>query len=110
MSVLTIRAHRRYAVRMPATLKRKGCKPAKCLMVELSIEGARLSNLSHASFFEGDEVTLLSECGRELRCLIRWAHDGLAGVKLLDALHLPELARIIESQRQAAFETLQYGT
>ncbi|KLE35727.1 PilZ domain-containing protein [Aurantiacibacter luteus] len=100
MSVLTIRAHRRYALRMPARLKGEGRKSAPCLLIELSQQGARLSNLDQVDFRPGDSVRLLTECGTELECTIRWAHDGRAGVRLEQSLHAPELSAMLDTYRR----------
>ena len=99
MSVLTIRAHRRYALRMPARLKGEGRKPAPCLLIELSQQGARLSNIDALRFQPGDSVKLVTECGKELECTIRWAHDGRAGVRLDQSLHAPELSEMLTLNR-----------
>ena len=100
MSVLTIRAHRRYALRTPAKLTQSGRKAAKCLLIELSQEGARLSNLGGRDFAQGEEVTLVTECGKRMAGIIRWAHDGRAGVRLDRALHMPEMTALIEGSRK----------
>ncbi|RJY08776.1 PilZ domain-containing protein [Aurantiacibacter aquimixticola] len=100
MSVLTIRAHRRYALRTPAQLKRTGRKAAKCLLIELSQQGARLSNLGQSEFLAGDIVTLVTDCGKALEGTIRWAHDGRAGVTLNRAMHMPEMSALIDASRK----------
>jgi len=102
MSVLTVRAHRRYALRMPSKLKREGRRPATCLLVELSQHGARVSNLGGRNLAVGESVALDTGCGRRLDGTIRWAHDGVAGIDLRNALHLPELAELIDANRESA--------
>ena len=103
MSVLTIRAHRRYALRMPAKLMQVGRKAAKCLLIELSQHGARLSNLGARELVPGDEITLVTECGKHLAGTIRWAHDGRAGVSLDRSLHMPEMSELIAARRETMF-------
>ena len=112
MSVMTIRAHKRYAMRLPVQLARKGRKTgAKGLLIELSSKGARISNLGNATYEYGEEVVLGMCDGRELRGTIRWAHDGLAGVTLDSPLHAPQMAEFLEaSQRSKAARDLRYGT
>ena len=100
MSVLTIRAHRRYALKMPAKLRKTGGKPAACLLIELSQHGARISNLGERTYAQGEEVELHTDCGKTLGGIIRWAHDGLAGVQLARSLHLPELSELLQANRQ----------
>ena len=101
MTVLTIRAHKRYAVRQPVRLGKPGVAPAKGLLIELSSEGFRISNLGRCDYAIGEEVTVelgeLSLGGR-----IRWAHDGLAGVRLDRALYTSELGALIARDRGLA--------
>ncbi|GAA0277372.1 hypothetical protein GCM10009127_17700 [Alteraurantiacibacter aestuarii] len=109
MSVLTIRAHKRYALRLPVEVVIPGRKPARGLLIELSQQGARISNLGRRTYQPGDEVTVMTSCGKELPGTIRWAHDGLAGIMLARSMHLPELTQLLEANRIAVSETC-YGT
>jgi hypothetical protein len=98
MAVLTIRAHRRYAVRQPVRLGKPGGSPARGLLIELSSEGLRISNLGHCDYEIGEQVTVelgdLSLGGR-----IRWAHDGIAGVRLDQALYASQIGELIARDR-----------
>src|SRR6186997_3480618 len=110
MTVLTIRAHRRYAVRQPVRLRRDGGKTLSGLMIELSSEGVRISNLGRPGLAVGEEVTLDVE-GAKLHGYIRWTHDGIAGVRLGRALHPAQLGELIARGRgEAAAEMALYGT
>ena len=102
MSVLTIRAHRRYALRMPSKLKCKDRKSTPCLLIELSQHGARVSNLGPRELEVGESVALDTSCGKRLDGIIRWAHDGVAGIALGESLHLPDLAAMIDANRETA--------
>ena len=94
MSVFTIRAHKRYAVRQLVSLRKAGGRRAEGLMIELSSEGFRISNLKRGEHTAGDEVTV--EIGdRTLRGRIRWAHDGVAGVRLDHALFSNQVAELV---------------
>ena len=113
MTVLTIRAHKRYAMRQPVSLRKPGCR-AQGLMIELSSEGCRISNLGRGAFEIGEAVTVevdeLSFAGR-----IRWAHDGIAGVRLDHALFGGQLSDLInrgrgESPVHAERALARYGT
>jgi hypothetical protein len=101
MTVLMIRAHKRYAVRQPVRLGKFGATPAQGLMIELSSEGCRISNLDRCDYAIGEEVTLelgeLSLGGR-----IRWAHDGIAGVRLDRALYPNQLGELVARDRGLA--------
>jgi len=108
MTVLTIRSHKRYAVRQPVRLAKSGATPAQALMIELCSEGCRISNLGQAQYAVGEEVTLevddLSLSGR-----IRWAYNGLAGVRLENALFPRQLSDLIARGRGEG-EIARYGT
>jgi hypothetical protein len=101
MTVLTIRAHKRYAVRQPVRLGKPGVPPAKGLLIELSSEGFRISNLGRCDYAIGEAVTVelgeLSLGGR-----IRWAHDGIAGVRLEHPLYPSQIGELIARDRGLA--------
>jgi hypothetical protein len=79
-------------------------------MIELSSEGARISNLGRPGFTIGEDVTVDVE-GSKLHGYIRWTHDGIAGVRLNRALHPAELGELIARGRgEAAAEVALYGT
>jgi hypothetical protein len=101
MTVLTIRAHKRYATRQPVRLRAGRAKPVTGLLIELSAEGIRISNLGSARFDIGESVTV--EIGdRDYLGRVRWSHDGIAGVRLDRALHSPEIASLLETGRMVA--------
>ena len=108
MTVLTIRAHRRYAVRQTVRLAKPGGRPATGLMIELSSEGIRISNLARGEYTIGEPVTVeideLSFHGR-----IRWAHDAIVGVRLDIALYGSQLSDLIARGR-GQDEIVRYGT
>ena len=111
MTVLTIRAHKRYAMRMPVTLQRKGERALRGLLIELSQQGARISNLGAVPYDEGDGVTLEMRGGRKIRSTVRWVRGGVAGLRLDTSLHLPEMHDIIADDRSRDAEDLRsYGT
>jgi hypothetical protein len=99
MTVLTIRSHKRYATRQKVRLCGADERPIEGLLIELSSEGYRISNLGSAATFSiGQEVTVEIDddkyAGR-----IRWAHNGLAGVRLDSALHTHQIAGLLAQGR-----------
>ena len=111
MTVLTIRAHRRYAVRQPVRIAKPGGAPVGGLMIELSSEGCRISNLGRPGFVIGESVTVeIAE--RKFHGRIRWSHDGIAGVRLDTALFTNQLSELIAIGRGEcpAGEIRRYGT
>ena len=110
MTVLTIRAHKRYAVRQPVRVCRSDDKAVSGLMIELSSEGCRISNLGRPGLVVGEAVTLDID-GHTYRGRIRWSHDGVAGVRLERALFGNELCDLIARGRgQNDSEVRRYGT
>lgn len=107
MTVLTIRSCRRYAMRMPVTLESTGRKHGTGLLIEISQEGARISNLGKLACSIGQTVHVLTPEGRDIPGVIRWAHDGLAGIHLDPALSLAEMGAI-RNELQSAPESRSY--
>ncbi|WP_271078078.1 PilZ domain-containing protein [Aurantiacibacter sp. MUD61] len=99
MAVLTIRAHQRFALRSPSKLKSTGARAKPCLLIELSQDGARISNLADAQLEVGDEVTLTTTEGHCFAARIRWTRDECAGLRLTQPLHQGELTEIITAAR-----------
>lgn len=91
MTVLTIRAHKRYAVRQPIWLRRPldGFQVTG-LMIELSTEGCRLSSLGSSDFATGDLITVEGD-QLKLAGRIRWTRQGISGVRLIKPLAAEEL-------------------
>ncbi|MEO6040378.1 MAG: PilZ domain-containing protein [Croceibacterium sp.] len=95
MTVLTIRSHKRYATRQPVRLR---SSPGPCidgLLIELSSEGCRISNLHPARFEIAQPVTVVIG-DTDYAGVVRWSHDGIAGVRLDRALHGHEIAGLLE--------------
>jgi len=109
MTVLTIRSHKRYAVRQPVQLAQAGAKPVGGLMIELCSEGCRISNLGRPAFKIGEPATLEID-GITLTGRLRWMHDGIAGVRLDTALYSGQLAELIALGRGESGELRRYGT
>lgn len=111
MTVLTIRAHKRYAVRQPVQLGKPGGTPLNGLMIELSSEGCRISNLGSPGLTIGEPVTVEIE-DRKYQGKIRWAHGGIAGVRLDSALFPSQLSELIALGRgeSPVGEVRRYGT
>ncbi|MWV28231.1 PilZ domain-containing protein [Aurantiacibacter rhizosphaerae] len=111
MSVLTIRSHKRYATRLPVALRRDGRKTVSGLLIELSQQGARISNLGRGKYEMGDKIVINAPDDTAIDGTIRWAHDGLAGIRLDRPLHLPEMRNLLELNRREQSEMeCQYGT
>jgi hypothetical protein len=98
MTVLTIHAHRRYAVRHPVRLGAPGSAAIAGLLIELSTDGCRISKLAEAAF-EADERIAVHIGQVALPGRIRWAHDGLAGIRLDNVLRRDQFAELVALAR-----------
>ena len=99
--ILTIRAHKRYAIRQAVGLRSApdGCSSSG-LMIELSSEGCRISGLGGSDLSPGDPVVVERD-DLELHGRICWVHSGIAGVRLDRPLTGKELAAQLTSLRGA---------
>ncbi|MGZ3271303.1 MAG: PilZ domain-containing protein [Croceibacterium sp.] len=108
MTVLTIRSHKRYAVRRPVTLRETTGSKRGGLMIELSGEGCRISGVNSLAYMIDQQVILDLGDGEHLGGWVRWAHDGFVGVKFAAALRPAELGAMIEASRMVPER--RYGT
>lgn len=108
MSVLIIRASKRFAIRRKVSLRTAEACVADGLMVEVCAEGCRITNLGSTPFAIGQAVTIETE-DDELRGRVRWARDGVAGIRLDAALHVGDLAQLVSRSRDDG-GALRFGT
>lgn len=95
MTVLTIRSHKRFGVCRAARLRGEGGDIANGLLVEVSLEGCRISNLKRADLAAGNEVCLEIGGWPRMDARVRWSHDDIAGLQLVKPLHNDELADLV---------------
>lgn len=109
MTVLTIRAHKRYAVRQSIWLRRPldGFQVTG-LMIELSTEGCRISSLGSADFSTDDQIIVEGD-EFKLTGRIRWTRQGVAGVRLDKPLLAEELSGHLLRLRRPEM-SVGYGT
>jgi hypothetical protein len=111
MAKFEARSHRRYAFRMPVELERGTRARARGLLIELSQDCARISQLSRGKYQEGDRVVILASPERQISGTIRFAYNGLAGIRLDQPLAQPELHDLVVLNRKRQDEPEQrYGT
>lgn len=108
MSVLTIRSHKRFAVRRSINLHETSGGKRGGLMIELSSEGCRISGVNSLAYTIDQQVTLEFDDGERYAGRVRWAHDGFVGVKFACALRPAELGAMLEVSRMAPER--RYGT
>lgn len=101
MAVLTIRAHKRFGVCRRVRLQRDHDEPLGGLLIELSLEGCRISNVNPDLFAIEQQVTVSIDDRPPFRACVRWNHDGMIGLRLVHPLHHAELADLITHCRGA---------
>ena len=115
MSVITMRMHRRYAVRSAVQLRRPDGSEARGLLIELSGHGCRISSVCAGGSDEGlrggERVEIWSDDGLELAGTVRWTRDRLAGIRLERVLDNRRLGAIVGALRGADEEDeRRFGT
>jgi hypothetical protein len=97
VSLLTIRAHKRFAVCSQVRLRKEGRRGVGGLLIELSLDGCRISHIgTPASFALGDPLTLRLEGTAPIAARIRWLRDGTIGLRFDRPLHIAGLQDLIQ--------------
>ena len=113
MSVLMIRAHKRFAVCRKARLRKPGRRGADGLLIELSLDGCRISNVEQQGFELDQLVTVRVEGAQPFDGRIRWQRDGTLGLRFVKPLRiaaLDQLIRLCRGELSAAEPMRSYGT
>jgi hypothetical protein len=112
VSLLTIRAHKRFAVCSKVRLRKAGRRGSDGLLIELSLDGCRISHVgTSASLALGDPLTLRLQGTAPIAARIRWLREGTIGLRFERPLHIADLQGLIELCRgSAAPEMRAYGT
>ena len=113
MSVLlTIRAHKRYAVCSKVRVRKEGKRGIDGLLIELSLDGCRISNVGKAGGFAlGDPLTVRVEGTAPIEGRVRWANESTVGLRFDRPLHIAGLQDLIQLCRGAGVpEHRAYGT
>lgn len=95
VSVVIMRAHKRFAVRRIARLRAPHRRALDGLLIELSLEGCRIGNVDAAKFALGQAATLLVDGFEALEGQVRWAKDGCVGLRFLRPLHTAALETLV---------------
>lgn len=102
MSVLGNRTARRFAVRSSARLKPGRGKHVSGLLIELSLDGCRISNIDHARFAVGEVARIELDGFEPMDALVRWSQDGFVGLRFARALSNGLLETLLTSCRPQA--------
>ena len=89
-----ITPHRRYAFRDNVRLRKGDGTLVNGLLIEMSLQGCRISKLDDAEFSLDESVTVEWDSAK-LKGRIRWAHRGIAGIMLAEPLSAQTLAGLL---------------
>lgn len=113
MTVLVIRAHKRFAVCRKASLRKPGKRGVEGLLIELSLEGCRISNVDPQRFEIDQVVTVRIEGAQPFDGRIRWQGEATLGLRFVRPLRfaaLDQLIRICRGETGIAEPIRSYGT
>lgn len=102
MTVLRIRTTRRFAVRSKARLKPSSRRAVSGLLIELSLDGCRISNIDNAHFALGETARIQLDGFEPLDGLVRWSQDGFVGLRFARALPAGLLENLLRACRLPA--------
>lgn len=98
MTVLVIRAHKRFAVCRTARVSCGGWT-GEALVVELSLDGCRIGNLDVGSFAPDAKVSIAPDGAEPFAATVRWLGDRAVGLRLARPFHVAELERMVRACR-----------
>lgn len=99
MSILVIRAHKRFAVCSAAKVSGEGTKAQRGLLIELSLDGCRISNLPPGDYPVDQLLTVKVPGFDAIEGYVRWSNDGVVGLRFAKPLHIPALDLLIRTCR-----------
>ena len=113
LTVLVIRKHQRFAVRQAVRLQWEDSRPSPGLLVEISLDGCRLAIPGSGGLATGQAVSLAIDAVTARGAQVRWADNGLVGLRFNQPLHNAELDALLTRCRPQTGEFAgqrSYGT
>lgn len=114
MSVLVIRANERFALCKPVSLLKEGAHVASGSLIEVSLEGCRISRIDDLAAEDGDNFELELEGLPRIEGNVRWSRGDCLGLRFEQPLHQKEMRDLLEicgSHQLSRFDTHRlYGT
>lgn len=96
MAIFTIRAHKRFAVCRKVRLRQQGRRGIHGLLIELSLDGCRISHDGGADSLAMEDTLILTIAGTApIAARVRWLGDGTTGLRFVQPLHVGELENLI---------------
>lgn len=99
MSVLSIRAHKRFAVRHRVRLSASGEHPIKGMLIEVSKGGCRISNLEGVEYTVGSPLAVKFDGLEDVHGEVRSCREGVVGVRFRQPLHIACLDQLLRACR-----------
>ena len=113
MTILAIRAHRRFAVCRRARVSGSGRRGSDALLIELSLDGCRIGNVDSARFAIDQVLRIAIDGDDAFDARVRWLGDRTLGLRFVKPMHVPALDRLIRLCRgegESAGSARAYGT
>ena len=95
MSVLSIRAHKRFAVCHKVKLSASDEYPIMGMLIEVSKGGCRISNLGSAEYELGSPLAVKFDDFQDISGEVRSCREGVVGIRFRKPLHGTCLDRLI---------------
>ena len=89
----------RHAVRMQVSVQPDGGGTVEGMMIEVSLQGCRISRIDAARIRPGAQVTVSIDGLGDMPAEVLRAHDGLVGLRFVRPLTRGGLVQILESDR-----------
>jgi len=99
MSAPVFRAHERFAACQELSLRKGDVSVGEGLLIEVSLEGCRLSGVDQANFREGDKISFWLEGFGKVEGQARWSGRQCLGLRFARPLHHAEMYRLLETLR-----------
>ena len=99
MNVRAIRLHQRFAVRRKVLSVRGRGRPVEGLLVELSLNGCRVSGLGRHRFVMEGPIRVILPGFVPLEGKVRWLGEGTVGVRFVQPLTTAGLAELLSAAR-----------
>ena len=101
VTVLTIRTHKRFGVCKSVRVHLACGTSVDGLLIEVSLEGLRVSNLTACDLDVEELVRVEIEGWQDFSARVRWRSHRIVGVRLEPPLHSRELANLLDFCRSS---------
>lgn len=111
VTVFTIRAHKRFAVCRKVRLGKVKRRGIDGLLIELSLDGCRISHGGSPDSFALEDLVVLRIDGvAPIEARVRWSREGTVGLLFARPLHNAGLEDLIRLCRTPTEPVAAYGT